>query len=198
MSANFPSPPAPQRASIGARLFLSVIGLVLAAAGGFFTYQMWQSYQRAAETYRWAEIPCLVASSKIEEERFSLDSPTTYVPVIKYTFIQEDVSIMSDKIKRVAGLKFKDKALAQELVGKYPAGQGAVCYVNPDDPKDVILVRDNKGALYSIWFPLLFVVGGLGMLINMWWPDPEETVAKSGRKSPATPEASSPDVSEPS
>jgi Protein of unknown function (DUF3592) len=191
MSSPFPSPPPPQRASIGARCFLSVIGLILAGAGGFFTYQMWQSYKRAAETYAWQEVPCLISYSKVEEERLTLNSPVSYIPVIKYSFIQEDMSVISEKIKRVAGLKFKDKADAEALVAKYPAGQGAQCFVNPNDPKDVILVRDNKGALYSIWFPLLFVIGGLGMVINIWWPEPPEET-----KTPATPAPT--DTAEPS
>jgi hypothetical protein len=38
-----------------------------------------------------------------------------------------------------------------------------VCYVNPSDPTIAILKHGTRAALYSIWFPLLFVVGGLGI-----------------------------------
>ncbi len=179
MATAFPSPPAPQPASLGARLLLSVFGLILAAAGAFFTYELWQAYQRAAVTYTWPETPCIITSSEVLEDRLSLSSPVAYLPVIHYSYIVDDASLVGEKIKRVPGQKFKEKAEAEELVKLYPAGQGAKCYVNPEDPHEAILKRDSKAALYAIWFPLLFVIGGLGMVINMWWPDgpPEPTAA---------------------
>jgi hypothetical protein len=36
--------------------------------------------------------------------------------------------------------------------------------VNPALPAEAVLEHASRAALYSIWFPLLFVVGGLGML----------------------------------
>jgi hypothetical protein len=174
MSDSYPSPPSPQRASLGAKFLLSVFGLILAGAGGFFSYQMWNSYQRAAVTYQWTETPCQIVESKIEEERVNLSSPVQYVPYISYSYLEDDTAVIGAGIKRVPGLKFKEKAMAEELVNQYPAGRGAKCYVNPADPKEVILVRETKAALYSIWFPLLFVIGGLGMVINVWWPEGRE------------------------
>jgi len=41
-----------------------------------------------------------------------------------------------------------------------------VCFVNPTAPDEAVLKRGSRGALFSIWFPLLFVVGGLGVAIN--------------------------------
>ena len=178
MSDSFPSPPSAQRASLGAKFLLSIFGLILAGAGAFFTYQMWNSYQRAAVTYQWTETPCQIVESRIQEDRVNLSSPMQYVPVIRYSYLQDDAAVMGEGIKRVAGLKFKEKALAEDLVNQYPLGRSAKCYVNPADPKEVILVRETKAALYSIWFPLLFVIGGLGMIINVWWPE--------GREDPVT------------
>jgi hypothetical protein len=31
-----------------------------------------------------------------------------------------------------------------------------------------VLLPGTRAALYSIWFPLLFVAGGIGMLIGVW------------------------------
>ncbi len=174
MSDAYPSPPPAQRASLGARFLLSVFGLMLAAAGAFFTYQMWNSYQRAAVTYEWTETPCQIVESKLVEDRVNLSSPVQYIPTIRYSYLQDDSALIGEGIKRVPGLKFKEKAMAEELINQYPVGRGAKCYVNPADPKEVILVRETKAALYSIWFPLLFVIGGLGMVINVWWPEGRE------------------------
>jgi hypothetical protein len=41
-----------------------------------------------------------------------------------------------------------------------------VCFVNPADPSFAILEKDSKAVIYTIWFPGLFVVGGLGMAVQ--------------------------------
>ena len=41
-----------------------------------------------------------------------------------------------------------------------------MAYVNPSDPDFAVLKPDTKAAGYSIWFPLLFVVGGLGITVR--------------------------------
>ena len=39
-------------------------------------------------------------------------------------------------------------------------------YVNPADVNFTMLKPDSKAAGYSIWFPMLFVIGGLGIAIR--------------------------------
>jgi hypothetical protein len=41
-----------------------------------------------------------------------------------------------------------------------------ICYVDPKSPDRAVLKRDTKAALYSIWFPCLFVIGGAGMILS--------------------------------
>jgi hypothetical protein len=38
-----------------------------------------------------------------------------------------------------------------------------MAFVNPAEPDFAVLKPDTKATGYSIWFPLLFVVGGLGI-----------------------------------
>jgi len=38
--------------------------------------------------------------------------------------------------------------------------------VNPNDADFTMIKPDSKAAGYSIWFPMLFVVGGLGISIK--------------------------------
>jgi hypothetical protein len=39
-------------------------------------------------------------------------------------------------------------------------------YVNPADVNFAMLKPDSKAAGYSIWFPMLFVIGGLGIALR--------------------------------
>lgn len=41
-----------------------------------------------------------------------------------------------------------------------------MAFVNPTEPNFAVLKPDTKAAGYSIWFPLLFVVGGLGIVVR--------------------------------
>ena len=57
---------------------------------------------------------------------------------------------------------------AEALVERYPRGSIAECRVNPDSPAEAVLRQESKAPGYSLWFPLLFLVGGLGILIGAW------------------------------
>lgn len=167
------SPRAP-RASVGARILLTIIGLTLAAAGIAFTWFLWHAYQRALETDGWTATPCVIRNAHVEETRENLSSPIQYAPSVLYNYTVESENRESSRIRRVPGQTFKERAEADAIIAKYPANQGAICYVNPDNPNEAILQRETHASVYSIWFPLLFFVGGMGMVIHIWWPQPKD------------------------
>jgi hypothetical protein len=174
---SLPSPtpmPKKNKTSVGARILLSIIGLLLAGGGAAFSYFLWVSYQRAMMTRSWNETPCLIQYSAVEQDQESLNGPIKYRPHVIYTYIVGEESFKNENIRQVPDVKFNDKETAADLVKKYPEGQGAICFVKPQEPNTAVLVHETKAGLYSIWFPLLFVVGGLGMVINIWWPQPED------------------------
>jgi hypothetical protein len=40
------------------------------------------------------------------------------------------------------------------------------CRVNPADPAVAVLRIDSRAPGYSLWFPALFVVGGVGIVVG--------------------------------
>ena len=58
------------------------------------------------------------------------------------------------------------------LLEQYPVDKKTVCFVNPERPTDpskprqAILAHDTKAAGYSIWFPALFSIGGIGIMVG--------------------------------
>lgn len=169
------------RTSLGARFLLTAVGLILTAAGVLTTYGLWRAYQLASEADSWTETACVIRSSTVEK-REVVNRPTEFVPVVTYSYLVDQISYESTHIRRIPGQTFKDRKQADEIVTKYPSGQASVCYVSPSDPTRAVLQRESHGSIYSIWFPLLFVVGGLGMVIHIWWPEPQDEIEPSDDK----------------
>lgn len=128
-------------------------------AGLLFTWVLWRSYQRAMETRAWIETPCRIISSVVLSEHPTPHSPTAWRLGLQYEYENGGARHIGTKVKRVEGSSpHKDKIEA--LGDTYPAGRKTVCFVNPARPQEAILEHATKAALYAIWFPLLFVIGG--------------------------------------
>ena len=157
-----PSSPSARDPRRAGRIWLAFMGLFLVLAGMLFTGVLWRSYQRAMETRAWIETPCRIVSSVVLSEHPTPHSPMSYRLGLQYEYEFHGGRFTGTKVKRVEGESpHKDKIEA--LADEYPAGRRTTCFVNPAQPAEAILEHATKAALYSIWFPLLFVVGG-GMM----------------------------------
>ena len=145
----------------GSRWLLGM-GLVLAVAGGVFTWVLWTSYQRAEVTRRWPEVPARVLSSQVGREQATPNSPTKFLVQVRYEYQWQGQRYESGRFRRVDGpMSDEDKAL--QIRETYTPGAQITCWVNPQEPAFAILKHETRAGLYSIWFPLLFVAGGLKM-----------------------------------
>ena len=103
--------------------------------------------------------------AKISKESFL---PTPHSPVgyrfhVAYEYEFGGQRYTSDRFKPVDGpTSHVDRAKAR--LAQFPSGKAVVCYVDPGDPSEALLKRGSKAPLYSIWFPALFVLGGLGIM----------------------------------
>lgn len=153
-----PSPAAKSSSRTG-RLWLACMGIVLAAAGCVFTTVLWRSFQRAMETRSWSETPCRIVSSSIRSERPTPHSPVSHRFAVRYEFEFQGRKRTGTKVERTEGpTAHREKADA--LAAEFPAGRATVCWVNPAMPDEAVLRHGSKAGLYTIWFPLLFVLGG--------------------------------------
>lgn len=141
------------------------MGLFLALAGLLFTWVLWTAWQRAEETRRWVATPCRIISAQVVSERPTPHSNPAFKAEVRYTFTYEGETRTGSHIKRVDSASQHEEN-ARKKLESYPIGQDTTCYVNPAQPEQTVLKHDTRAALYSIWFPLLFVFGGLGMAWN--------------------------------
>lgn len=157
------SPPAPgqARALLG-RLWIVAMGLGVAAAGWVFVLYLWGSYERAKAMEAWTEVPCMVVASSLEDGGLNQRGLPKYLVSVRFRYEIDGRAYESERLRRLT-VEASDRRKAEARLRPYPEGLETVCYVDPADPSMAVLERDSRGALYSIWFPWLFVIGGLVM-----------------------------------
>jgi hypothetical protein len=157
----------PQR-STGSRIYLSIIGLMLALAGGVFTWLMWRSFERAREVDHWPQVPCVILRSESETRQIDPNSQPEYRFAVLYGYQWEGVPKNSDLLK-LRGSPWVGKEEAVKIfIERYPEGSQQQCRVNPAKPELAVLEPESKAPGYSLWFPMLFLVGGLGIVVGAW------------------------------
>ncbi len=147
--------------------WLAIMGLFLIAAGLFFAWRMWLSYEMTAISRTWTAVPCRIESSRILSERATTNSALTHRVEIRYSYDFAGDHFQSTRIQHVNAAPTAHLDKVEALQQSYPPGAERTCYVNPQAPMEAVLKQGSRGALFSIWFPLLFAIGGSGMLIGV-------------------------------
>ncbi len=140
------------------------MGLFLIVAGSFFAWRMWLSYEKAQITRHWSQVPCRIVSSRVVSERPTPHSSPAHRVEVRYEYDFKRGRHSSTRIRRVESAPTPHLEDAQRKQQNYPPGSEKTCFVNPASPDEAVLEHASRAALYSIWFPLLFVLGGMGML----------------------------------
>lgn len=141
------------------------MGTLLVIVGSVFVSYLWSSYERAALMNPWVETPCRITSLEVDDTQLNQRGMPKYILEAKYDYEWEGKVLTGDRIKRLP-TEASDPRKLKKKIERYAVGNEVVCYVNPEDPSEAVLKKDTKGALYSIWFPCLFVVGGAGMILS--------------------------------
>ena len=152
--------PPPSRAG---RWFLVVLGLVLALLGGLFVWLMARSFLRAHEMRAWPEVACVILTSEVEEWRHDENSPMEYRQNLSFGYEWQGVARTGDHLTLRGSPWSSMRELADARAAEFPVGKTTTCRVDPAKPEFAVLKPDSLAPGYSIWFPALFVVGGLGI-----------------------------------
>lgn len=155
-----------RRSSRVGRLIMVLIAVSLIAIGGLFIALMGRSYLRAKEMRDWPVVSCVILESTVQQRQHDPYSPPEYSHRITFGYEWEGESYTGERIS-LRGTKWSSKPQAvQDSLERYPAGSVQDCHISPDDPSLAVLETDSLAPLYSIWFPALFVAGGVGVLIT--------------------------------
>lgn len=160
-SANLPSAKPTIPGDRAGRWYLAILGLVLALIGGLFVWLMARSYLRAREMRDWPEIPCVILTSEVEERKHDENSPPEFRQNVSFGYEWQGQPRTGDRLTLRGSSWSSKRELAEKRVADYPEGTTTTCRVNPADPDFSVLKPDSLAPGYAIWFPALFVVGGL-------------------------------------
>lgn len=143
-----------------------VIGGTLAAMGALFVYALLGlGYAKAVDSDGWEETPCTIVKSEVKTERATPHSPgLSHELEIEYHYEFGGKSYQSTRYRRIA-TRSAHQSKMEAIASRYPVRSQAVCYVDPVNPADAVLKKDTKAVGYTAWFPGLFVIGGLGIMI---------------------------------
>jgi len=141
------------------------MGAALIVAGLVFVRYLWDDYRRAATMDSWVETPCRIVSSGIDDSELTQRGMTKYILEVEYRYEFEGERYLGDRVRRLPTESGHAKKIRNKLE-KYPVGRETRCWVDPDDPASAVLKKESKAALYSIWFPGLFILGGAGMVLS--------------------------------
>jgi hypothetical protein len=150
--------------STASRVYFVLIGLMLILAGGTFTALMARSYLRARAVEAWPVVPCTILQSEAEERQVDPNGPVERRFAVLYGYVWQGHPRESDRLSLRGNPWSSREAPVLDLVARYPAGSRQECRVNPDDPTQAVLKLESKAPGYSIWFPLIFVAGGIGVI----------------------------------
>jgi hypothetical protein len=108
----------------------------------------------------------VVISSEIGEYRYNEFSSKEYSLIIRYGYDWKGDRKTGERYGFRGNPKYNKRNKIEDLMSDYPVGEKVTVYVNPADENFTMLKPDSKAAGYSIWFPMLFVVGGLGIALR--------------------------------
>ena len=147
------------------RIFLVGLGLLIAAIGGLFCYWLGKGFVKVLAVEKWPEVHCVILKSAVTEFKPVPNVAPRYRLDVDYMYEWNGQTLHSDRVRsRVRTTTDRAKALSWQEA--HMTGSESVCYVNPEDPSFAILEKDSRAVVYTIWFPGLFVVAGLGMVVQ--------------------------------
>lgn len=153
-------------AAASGRWFLALLGLSIALVGAVFVFLMARSFLRALEMRDWPRVECVILISEVTEWKHDEFSATQYRHDITYGYTWNGEALTSGRIGLRGNPWSSSREKAAKSVAAYPPCTTATCLVNPAEPSIAVLKPDSLAPGYSIWFPGLFVVGGLGIAVR--------------------------------
>ncbi|MEM8956027.1 MAG: DUF3592 domain-containing protein [Verrucomicrobiota bacterium] len=143
-----------------------LVGVALMAMGGLAAgYLIW-AWHRATELDDWVETTSTVLASGMEEYLHRETGRPRYRLVIGYAYEFGGERYVSERVTRLGGVVSGHREKVEKWVEQNPVGSEVRCWVNPSAPEVAILKKSTKASLYTVWFPMLFFVGGAGIIVK--------------------------------
>lgn len=142
------------------------LGLAISLLGAAFFLLLLKSYLRALDVAKWPQTSCKIIQSEVIQLKRVPHAPIEYNHKIRYQYLWNDHEFLGDRITlRENPWSTKPEAI-EKLARKFPLGATLTCHVNPQSPSLAVITPESKAPGYTLWFPLIFVIGGLGIIYS--------------------------------
>jgi hypothetical protein len=172
-----------------ARAFLWIFILIGAV---FFWFFAARPFINVMESRSWAEVPCVILSSAVRTH--DGDDGDTYSIEVAYEYTHGGQTYQGDRYHFFTGSSSGYKGKAR-VVERLAPGTETVCYVNPENPSESVLVRGFTPVMLLGLIPLVFVLTGfLGLFALMRSESRAARLpeARSAATGPGSPDGMSP------
>jgi Protein of unknown function (DUF3592) len=135
---------------------------VFLLAGAGFSLFFIQPALKVLKAKSWQPTPCTVLSSQVRTH--SGDDGSTYSVDVLYTYAFNGREYKSNRYQFLGGSS-GGYAEKERIVRRLPPLTRTVCFVNPEEPAEAVMIRDFSSDYAFGLVPLLFVAVGLGGVI---------------------------------
>ena len=148
---------------VGGSLFFGVFF----AAGCWMLYSfVFQPFWGVYRASSWQPTPCVIVSSKLEENQG--DDSTSYRIDITYKYEVAGREYRSDRFQFFGLASNTGVAGKREIVRNHPPGKKTTCFVDPRNPTEAVIERGLTWDMLWGFFALPFFLVGAGGLAFTW------------------------------
>jgi hypothetical protein len=118
------------------------------------------------QSANWVETPCMIQTTSIQLDRNA--KALSYLPEVKYIYIWNGVSRQGTRFAwDEAG--YSRLETVKKWMEPFKAGKPAICFVNPGNPQESVLVRSiPKPPLFVIPVTMFFLAIGMEMVLSVF------------------------------
>jgi hypothetical protein len=144
---------------IGRVIAIAVFSIFALVGAGMIYPLGIRPVMKAFDSEKWQETPCKIISAQVGSH--SDRDGTTYSIDIKYEYRFAGGTYYGNKYYFIGGSSsgYKNKA---RIVSEYKNAANPICYVNPENPAEAVLVRGFRAGLLLGLIPAIFLVIGVG------------------------------------
>lgn len=147
-------------ASLAGKLFISVFFAFFLGMGLLFVGLLGREMYRIIVTYTWKPVECTIITCGVTEgNRSKLD--------VRYRYEWAGKNYESTTFQKGDGGE-EDIGKVQRLAERYRPGSKVTGYVNPANPAEAVLKRQQAWIGFFILIPLVFVAVGAGGIYGVW------------------------------
>ena len=141
-----------------------LFGLIFSVAGLFLLWQGSKEHRTCRESRNWPCVEGRITESTMQVTR--RHRSTSYSPRVSYTYSVMGQAYFGTGMTIGATQGFSSQAKVQAQLAKYPLGQPAPVYYDPQQPAQATL---EPGATQGAWRTLLMgvITGGMGAAVLM-------------------------------